>query len=141
MTDRMTTLLETALQTDNDQEALATLRVMRKHYKGTGTVKAPRRVVRDTVEVPASQDVVPRRSHEAKVAELYEQNKKILSVNQALISENAELNKKLLSENFKADDEVLDAAKEALQKAMFRVIGFGILAFIGFTFGIGVLIL
>lgn len=54
MVDTVTTLIEKAISTDNDNEALACLRQVRKAYKGQGSVVMPRRPAPKSETIPVN---------------------------------------------------------------------------------------
>jgi hypothetical protein len=117
MVDQVTILIEKAMQSDNDNEALAALRQARKFYRGTGTAVMPRRVVRpQTTEVA----VTDTREKDERIKYLEDQQQKLMKDNQRLSAENQDLTKKVLDGNFKADDDLLADTQKKLRSALRR---------------------
>lgn len=119
MVDVVTTLIEKAIQTDSDQEALAALRQARKHYRGTGTAVLPRRVRKDEVISP---NTVLKTDHDKQIAERDETIRKLTQDNNRLGTENTNLKTAQMQGGYAADQEVLDAAAAATKSALKQVI-------------------
>jgi tRNA A37 N6-isopentenylltransferase MiaA len=125
MVDQVTTLIEKAIQSDNDQEALACLRQVRKVYKGTGSIVAPRRVRRaEELIVPATQTpMITVAEHQAKMDEVERDRVRLLKDNAALSAENIQLRSDKLTAANASDDAVLADVKTEITRAVWFGIG------------------
>jgi len=75
MVDTVTTLIEKAITTDNDSEALACIKMARRQWKGSGSVVMPRRPANKPEDIPVN---TIKMSEHLKVCQKYEQARDIL---------------------------------------------------------------
>lgn len=119
MVDTITSLIEKAIQTDSDNEALTVLRQVRKMYRGTGTAVMPTRPSKNKdMGVGQKQLADVLRQHLQAIQELEAGRERLIKDNSRLSARNQELEKQVLVENIKADEKVLDDAKKVLGHAM-----------------------
>lgn len=122
MTNTVTTLLEKAMGSDSDAEALACLNQAKRLYRNEG-IALPRRVVREQTTVPASATpMITLKEHQAKVDELERDRVRLIKDNSALSAENAELKKKLLDEGTRMDAELIEQNNKLKRKNAFLVL-------------------
>lgn len=120
MVDKVTMMIEKAIQSNSDEEALACLRQVRKVYQGTGSVVMPRRDRQPADEnvLTNVKNMVPIREHDQTIKSHIERINTLERQNIELNSENDQLKTEKIKGAIAADEEVVADALERIRRAV-----------------------
>lgn len=124
MTNRVTILLEKAINSNSDPERLACLNQAAKIYRGEG-VTMPRRVVRpEPKEVATQTPMIAVAEHQAKMDEVERDRVRLLKDNATLSAENTQLRSDKLAAATAKDDAIFEDVKKKIRRvAVFGAVG------------------
>lgn len=119
MTATVITLIEKALSTTSDAEALACLKQAKRIYTGTGSLVMPRRVVKKApLEAESTTIMVPQSEMDAKLAAIVDVNNRLKADNTTLAAENLDLKSAAFKDAIAADSELLDYTANKLSMVL-----------------------
>lgn len=126
MSDTLTHLMEFAISTENDEEALGALRKLRKAWKGSGSIKLPNPP--KNLPKRVESDGVSASEHRRVIAQFEKINQNLMRDNGQLATANQALLKEKL--NGAWNDSEVDALEKSVKSMLWKL---GAVALSGWT--------